>query len=163
MTDRLPLKILRQLKTGVRWRWVENYESTYAVSDHGDVASVPRFGNPKLRLLKPFIHNGYPLLKLFSKGKGRNFKVHRLVAASFMENPNGYPFVNHVDGDRGNPSVTNLEWCSPSMNLKHAYSLGTRSCKGERNPRFGKPMTQETKMKISLKMRGKKYQTRTAD
>ena len=50
--------------------------------------------------------------------------VHRLVALNFIDNPNNYPVVNHIDGNKQNNNVTNLEWCTYSYNNKEAYRLG---------------------------------------
>lgn len=57
-------------------------------------------------------------------------RVHRLVARAFVPNPNGYPVVNHKDGNKSNNNYTNLEWCSYSYNNKHAYDIGLK--KGKR-------------------------------
>lgn len=55
---------------------------------------------------------------------GSNKRVHRLVATTFIPNPNNYPEVNHKDGNKWNNHVSNLEWCNRSMNMKHAYQMG---------------------------------------
>jgi hypothetical protein len=52
--------------------------------------------------------------------------VHRLVAKAFIPNPNSYPQVNHIDGNKLNNTVDNLEWCSCSMNIKHSYDTNLR-------------------------------------
>jgi len=72
---------------------------------------------------------------------GRNspavcFKVHRLVAETYLDNPNNLPQVNHIDGDPINNKVTNLEWCTASHNIKHAYRLGLMSTEKKYNPAF---------------------------
>ena len=57
-------------------------------------------------------------------GAQHGFYLHRLVASAFIPNPNRYQQVNHIDGDTKNNRVENLEWVSPSMNMKHAYKTG---------------------------------------
>lgn len=57
-------------------------------------------------------------------GKQKSVRVHRLVASAFIENPNDYPEVNHIDGNKTNNHVSNLEWVTPSMNSQHAYRTG---------------------------------------
>lgn len=56
--------------------------------------------------------------------KQKNFSVHRLVATFFIKKPEGYNYVNHMDGDKLNNVVSNLEWVTFSMNMKHAYKIG---------------------------------------
>ena len=68
-------------------------------------------------------HNGYRHIGLMVNGKQRWFLAHRLVAETFLENPERHPVVNHKDGDRRNNSVLNLEWSSRSHNAKHAWAL----------------------------------------
>ena len=52
--------------------------------------------------------------------------MHRILAEAFVPNPNGYNVVNHKDGNKGNCSITNLEWCTSSYNNKHAYATGLK-------------------------------------
>ena len=77
----------------------------------------------KLRLRK----DGYYQLGLSNKGQRKNVLVHRLVAIAFLPNPNNFPVVNHIDGVKTNDRVENLEWCSTSDNLKHAYKTGLKT------------------------------------
>lgn len=68
--------------------------------------------------------NGYLYITPKVNGKNKNLKVHRLVAELFIPNPDNKPCVNHIDGDKQNNCVDNLEWCTHSENMKHAVKLG---------------------------------------
>jgi hypothetical protein len=71
--------------------------------------------------------NGYYFYALRDKdGIQVNISTHRLVATHFIPNPNCYPEVNHIDGDKKNSDYRNLEWCNKSMNMKHAYRLNLK-------------------------------------
>jgi hypothetical protein len=72
------------------------------------------FKNPKP--LKTYIQNGYPAVNLSLKGKGKNFRVHRLLAKYFIPNPQGKPEINHIDFNKKNYSIENLEWCTRAEN-----------------------------------------------
>ena len=111
------------------WKDVVGYEGLYQVSNQGRVCSCERLvrhskGGDKAvnqRMLKPQqSHHGYQVVALSNLGKVKRFFVHRLVADAFIENPNGYTTVNHIDGNKNNPCASNLEWCSPSQNAQHA-------------------------------------------
>ena len=65
--------------------------------------------------------NGYKVFRLSKNGVKKGFYAHRLVAENFLDNPNNYKVVNHIDGNKLNNDVSNLEWCSQSKNMKHAY------------------------------------------
>lgn len=67
---------------------------------------------------------GYECFNLFINGKCRNFKTHRLLGICFILNPNNYPCINHIDGNKLNNCLSNLEWCTLSYNTTHAYKLG---------------------------------------
>lgn len=56
--------------------------------------------------------------------KRKNLKIHRLVALNFIDNPLSKPFVNHIDGDKLNNDIRNLEWCTPLENTTHAIENG---------------------------------------
>ena len=70
--------------------------------------------------------SGYCHVSLFAEGKRRIFKVHRLVASIYLENPNPeeYDEINHIDGNKENNDVSNLEWCNSFLNNKHARDTG---------------------------------------
>ena len=66
----------------------------------------------------------YKTVELFKEGVGTRRLVHRLVAETFILNSNNYPVVNHIDGNKLNNSVNNLEWCNQSENVRHSYANG---------------------------------------
>ncbi len=72
---------------------------------------------------------------------GKDVFVHRLVAEAFIPNPNGWPEVNHINGDKADNRAQNLEWCTRSMNMLHAYDTGLHggsSRSGSDHPAWGK-------------------------
>lgn len=77
--------------------------------------------------------DGYRILVLCNKGERSTKRVHRLVAEAFIPNPDNLPILNHIDGNKTNNCVENLEWCDVSHNTKHAYKLGAICQKGEKN------------------------------
>lgn len=80
----------------------------------------------KGRVLKQHLdNNGYLCVRSRVNGKLVHLRVHRIVAISFIPNPNNYPEVNHKDNDRTNATVSNLEWCSKQYNLDYKNNFGT--------------------------------------
>lgn len=67
---------------------------------------------------------GYPKVQLRHDGVKKRRFIHRLVAEAYIPNPNNYPQVNHIDGDKLNFSIENLEWVTSKMNVQHAYDTG---------------------------------------
>jgi hypothetical protein len=101
------------------WKEIEGYEGLYKVSNKGNVKGVKR--NKNLKMLKDSC--GYSKVNLCKDGKLRSFLVHRLVALAFLENTNNLPQINHIDEDKNNNKVDNLEWCTCEYNITY----GTRS------------------------------------
>ncbi|PHI48461.1 hypothetical protein B9T65_14530 [Serratia marcescens] len=105
------------------WKDAYGYEEFFSVSSNGRIMSK-RTG----KLLRQSTgHNGYKLLSTRLEGRaGKSIciRVHRLVASTFLPNVNGAPCVNHLDGNKQNNHVNNLEWCDHSRNTKHAFELG---------------------------------------
>lgn len=101
-----------------RWKPIKNYEGFYEISTLGRVKS-------KRGVRKPFINKyGYPCVSLWKHCVGETKPIHRLVAETFIPNPENKREVNHIDGNKQNNSVENLEWVTPSENKKHAQKLG---------------------------------------
>lgn len=93
-------------------------EGMYSVSNLG------RVKNHHNRLLRTNIREGYPRIKLVFKGKRRNFFIHRLSAIAFIPNTENKQCINHIDGNKLNNRVENLEWCTNIENVQHAYRTG---------------------------------------
>lgn len=106
------------------WKDIRHFEGFYQVSNLGNVRSfidnhwkkrdVPKI----LKLFK--LTKGYLGVCLYDKkGSSKTYKVHRLVAQAFIPNPNNLPQVNHIDENKENNTVDNLEWCTCEQNLFH--------------------------------------------
>lgn len=116
-----------------KWKDIFDYEGLYQISNLGRVKSITHIrknGNKenhicisKGKILKPGKDSGgYMVVVLSKEGKTKSYRVHRLVANTFMPNPNNYRCVNHIDENKTNNNVKNLEWCT----YKHNNSYGTR-------------------------------------
>jgi hypothetical protein len=102
----------------VMWKPVTGYEDRYEVSSFGEV----RKKATKTLVGQWANSNGYMIVRLSKPRK--QFRVHRLVALAFISNPNDKSFINHIDANKSNNSVGNLEWCDQLGNLNHARALG---------------------------------------
>lgn len=136
---------------GEEFRPVKGYEGLYEVSNYWRVKSLPKVVGRGVRaghLLKLRVSGfGYVMCDLCNNYKKFNASVHRLVAEAFIDNPDNKPCVNHIDGDKSNNHVTNLEWCTYSENMKHAYDHDLYPRK--RKPYERKPLSDEQKKRIS--------------
>lgn len=106
------------------WKPIPGYEGFYEASDMGRIRSVYRYK----RVLKPMISNtGYKRVDLFKDKSRKQFSVHRLVAMTFVNNPNGKPFVNHRDENKLNNCADNLEWVSHVENCRYGTAIARRT------------------------------------
>lgn len=119
------------------WKDIKNYEGYYQVSNHGRIRSVDRkilyksgnWANHKGRVKKISTKTEYRVALLSKNNKQRLFKISRLVAQAFVDNPYSYNVVNHKDGNKHNDCVDNLEWTTNSDNVIHAFESGLNSKK----------------------------------
>ncbi len=105
------------------WKDIEGYEGLYQVSNLGDVRSLKYAGGNKVKILKQGNVNGYKRVSLHKNNKQKNYFVHRLVAMTFIPNPNNLPLVNHKDENKTNNSVDNLEWCTQKYNINYGSAI----------------------------------------
>lgn len=99
---------------------VDDTLEVWVKTKQDDYYEVSNFGRVRHdgRILSGSIQNdGYIRVTI----RGKSYPKHRVVAEAFIENPNDYPVVNHIDGNKQNNQVSNLEWCTQSENIKHAY------------------------------------------
>lgn len=114
------------------WKQVVGYEGLYEVSDTGEVKSLR-----KNIILKPQSNrDGYLLVMLSKNGISKGYSVHRLVAKAFIDNPQNKPEINHIDEDKTNNHVSNLEWCTHLDNSRY----------GSRGRRIGDRLSKRVKM-----------------
>ena len=104
---------------------IPDYEGCYYIEPNGDVYSQDKITTDgrfiKGQKIIPYLHRGYYYVKLW-KNYGKNFLVHRLVALTYIPNPNNYPCVNHIDCNKQNNNLNNLEWCTQMYNTQSINS-----------------------------------------
>jgi hypothetical protein len=110
----------------MKWKPITNYEGIYEISENGDVKRIAKTNNQygMGHILKHNIINGYAHVQLHKDSKVKIMRVHRLVSMAFIPNEQNKPHVNHIDGNKLNNHISNLEWCTRSENVSHALKTG---------------------------------------
>ena len=135
------------MSRGIEWKAIEGYEGLYEISNIGEIRNSK--GEIKKSQFKKGVNTHYKEVSLSKAGKKKRFLVHRLVAKSFIPNPNNYPIINHKDENGTNNCVDNLEWCNHRYNaIYNKYSEKPKVVPT-------KVVSQEQKLKTSLSV--KKY------
>ena len=129
------------------WKDIKGFEGKYQVSNLGNVKSLNYNRTKKERILTPKKRSGYLIVTLSKKGIHKDFLIHRLVAQAFIEKPENLPEVNHIDENKLNNRVENLEWCDRKYNNNYGTHnemiLKTRKLRNRKNAE--KPVLQFTK------------------
>ena len=115
---------------GEQWRNIKGFEGSYQISNLGRIRSLDRVCGQMPRgydrhitgnFMTPTDNGrGYLIVHLKKNGSRKSRYIHRLVAEAFIENPKGFPVVNHIDFNKKNNTVENLEWCTQKMNVQHS-------------------------------------------
>lgn len=116
------------------WMPIPGYEGLYEASSQGRIKSLPKNGR-KEKIISQYINNrnGYCYMSLCKSGKRRTVRVHKYIILAFKgKSPDGKPQVNHIDGNKANNRIENLEYCSQSENMIHAYLTGLEKRKGRK-------------------------------
>lgn len=122
------------------WKDIPNYEGLYQISNFGNIRSIGRtiehktcyggFYHIKGKLLKPKIEkDGYYRICLIKNGQKKFHRINRLVAQTFIPNPNNYLIVNHKDENKLNNKVSNLEWCTQKYNVNYGDGINKSKTK----------------------------------
>ncbi|MDM5434391.1 NUMOD4 domain-containing protein [Bacillus hominis] len=143
------------------WKDIEDYEGKYQVSSLGRVKSLDRIvrhsGNHERiqhgKILKLTLNSvsGYLQVGLYLEGKVKKYNVHRLVAETFINNPGNKPEVNHIDENKTNNTVINLEWCTRKENENH----GTKKQRKTKNTDYESIRLKNSKVVIQYDSSGK--------
>lgn len=127
------------------WKDIKGYEGLYQISNLGKIKS-------NKKILKPYINkkDGYAYIGLHKNKNNKVLKIHRLVAQTFIDNPNNLPQVNHKDENKTNNSIDNLEWCSAKYNI--TYSQGKMINQFDKNNIFLKQWPSAMEIQRHLKI-----------
>lgn len=99
---------------------IKDYPNYY-VTKEGEV-----FSSKNKQWLKKYLKGGYYAVTLRNQEGQKTIRVHKLVSDCYLPKIEGKPQINHIDGNKLNNDISNLEWCTSSENQKHAYSLGLK-------------------------------------
>ena len=139
------------------WKPIKGYEGLYEVSNLGNIKSVKRKAKNRgkgkriirERILKPSMDrsNGYYQIKLSKNGKLKTFKIHKLVIEHFLNKISKGLVVNHIDGNKLNNNINNLEICTQKDNIRHAIDNNLIDIKflKEKMKKIGKNNRKEVK------------------
>lgn len=94
----------------------------YEINKYGVVRNIKTS-----KIISTYFSKGYKMITLYKRNKSvikkNNYSIHRLLAINFIDNPNNYPYVNHIDGNSFNHDISNLEWCTQKYNIYHSRNI----------------------------------------
>ena len=110
---------------------IPGYEGLYAITKDGRVWSYKKL-NSYVTWMKSR-EDKYKRIELRKDNKKKSHYLHRLLAEAYIPNPDNLPYVNHIDGNKHNNNLGNLEWCTHAENMKHAFTIGLKNLTGSKN------------------------------
>lgn len=131
----------------VSFKYIPQYENLYSIDMKGNV-----FSHISGKILKPYPnHRGYLMVDLYKYGKAKKCAIHRLVAITYIHNPNNLPEIDHIDTNRQNNCVENLRWCTRKENCNNPLTLKhIGDCrKREKHYLYGKSIPKDVRAKMS--------------
>lgn len=148
------------------WKDIKGFEGHYQISNYGNVKSLERFVDSSRGLLKKNeqinkhwvdSHTGYKRIKIYKDKKEYRFYIHRLIAQAFIPNPENKREVNHIDGDKLNNSIENLEWNTPKENIQNAILRGAINKRGENGTHSKLEMDDAYDIRLARLINPKRY------
>ncbi len=108
------------------WRDIKGYEGSYQISNLGRIKTFKVRANfyPDGVISKGYMAGEYMVASITKNKKRRGLCIHKLIAHAFIPNPLNRNEVNHIDGNKLNNAIENLEWCTHSENVIHAFKTG---------------------------------------
>nr|WPF46541.1 MAG: hypothetical protein [Lake Baikal virophage 5] len=136
-------------------RDIINYEGLYKISNDGNIYTTKRKGTTG-GIVKQYKNKttGYLYIILYKNGIRKSMTVHRLLGLYFIDNPNNYPIIDHIDRDRTNNKIENLRWATYSMN-----GLNSRSKGGIAIDKFIKNGKEYMYYRVTLNYKNKRFKT----
>lgn len=138
------------------WKDIKDYEMLYQISNLGNVKSLHCNKEKLMKLTIRSKNYPYYFVGLLKNGKRKYFAVHRLVAQAFVNNPNNYNQVDHLDGNKLNNNANNLEWVTPKENTNRAWQKGLAKYTDERKQKLSKIAKEKWNTNSFRKWRGVK-------
>ena len=104
------------------WKDIPCFQGKYQANTNGEIRN-----KKNNNIIKQYINNkGYYTVTLYRNHKSSRYNVHTLIAKTFIKNNDNLPLINHMDGNKLNNNINNLEWCTSRHNIEHAYNNGLK-------------------------------------